>query len=190
MLEEQPPPAFDASSDLCHENGGRRERESPRLDNRLATPLARFPRGGGVAEAALWYAAEMRWPICPCGVGGKEPLTEHGFHDASLNPKDVEQWWKRWPQANLALATGAASGVLLLDVDPRHGGHESLAQLIIQHGDEWLDTCEGVSGGNGRHFCFSVRSGLLAPSRSSVANLGGVEVKAEGRYAILTPSRH
>lgn len=54
---------------------------------------------------------------CPC----KRPLTEHGCLDASTDPQVIRAWWRRWPPANLAIATGAP-GPDVLDVDIKPDG--------------------------------------------------------------------
>jgi Bifunctional DNA primase/polymerase, N-terminal len=54
---------------------------------------------------------------CEC----KAPLTEHGFKDATTDPAVIRAWWRRWPDANLAVATGAP-GPDVLDVDVTRGG--------------------------------------------------------------------
>jgi hypothetical protein len=41
----------------------------------------------------------------------------------------VFEWWDRWPAAGAAVLTGL-SRLLVLDVDPRHGGHHALARLV------------------------------------------------------------
>jgi hypothetical protein len=41
----------------------------------------------------------------------------------------VFEWWDRWPGAGAAVLTGL-SRLLVIDVDPRHGGHHALARLV------------------------------------------------------------
>ena len=53
----------------------------------------------------------------PCVPGEKRPLVRRGFHDATANAAQVSEWWSRWPQANIGIPTGAASGVEVVDVD-------------------------------------------------------------------------
>lgn len=65
--------------------------------------------------AALRYAA-AGWPVFPCKPGSKEPLTRHGFKDATTDPAVIRAWWACWPDANVAIATGAP-GPDVLDVD-------------------------------------------------------------------------
>ena len=82
-----------------------------------------FPLLAGLSlrEAAGLFVAEGV-PVFPCVPGGKRPLVEHGFHDATTNPAQVEAWWERCPQANIGIPTGAASGVEVVDVDVHTAG--------------------------------------------------------------------
>jgi hypothetical protein len=88
-------------------------------------------------------------------------------------------------QANLAIATGALSGLVVLDVDPRHGGDESLADLIRKYG-QLPTTVTVLTGGNGQHFYFS-HPGKHVVSRTFRP---GLDLKADGGYVIAPPSTH
>jgi hypothetical protein len=72
----------------------------------------------GTVERALAYAARG-WPVFPCQPGGKQPATRHGYLDATTDPDQITWWWRRQPEANLAIATGHP-GPDVLDVD-QHG---------------------------------------------------------------------
>ena len=61
-------------------------------------------------------------PVFPCVPFQKNPLTEHGFHDASTDTSVVTEWWRRWSDANVAMPTGFASGVDVVDVDVHASG--------------------------------------------------------------------
>jgi hypothetical protein len=69
-------------------------------------------------QAAARYAA-AGVPVFPCVPGEKRPLTVHGFHDATTDPRQVRAWWARSPTANIGIPTGAGSGVEVVDVDRR-----------------------------------------------------------------------
>ena len=136
-----------------------------------------------LAEAALWYA-EHGIPVFPCRPRGKEPLIEGGFHAATTDASKIREWWRRWPEANVGIPTGVASGWLAVDVDPRNGGDSTVQDWIRRYG-RWPDTAEAVTGGGGRHIVFrhvdGLRCGPLAP---------GVDLKTDGGYIIVAPSIH
>lgn len=69
---------------------------------------------------ALRYAA-AGWPVFPCKPDSKEPATAHGFKDATTDPDRVRAWWRRWPDANIGIATGTP-GPDVLDVDRHEDG--------------------------------------------------------------------
>jgi hypothetical protein len=113
-----------------------------------------------MGEAALAYA-NRGWAVFPlhtpvegrcscrqpeCRDIGKHPRTRQGSNDASADLAVVERWWTSWPTANIAIAC-APSNLVVIDIDPRHGGDESLRDLVEEHGEEWLDTVSVVTGG-------------------------------------------
>lgn len=74
-------------------------------------------------DLALHYA-RSGWPVFPVTPGGKSPLISredggHGCHDATTSVALIEQWWEKSPNANIGIATGKRSGLLVIDVDPR-----------------------------------------------------------------------
>ena len=94
---------------------------------------------------ALWYAETMGWAVLPlhtitddglcsciaseCSSAGKHPRTSNGVHDASKDKSQIKDWWRKWPDSNIGMASGEASGVIVVDIDPRNGGRESLKKL-------------------------------------------------------------
>jgi Bifunctional DNA primase/polymerase, N-terminal len=135
-------------------------------------------------ERALGYA-ERGWPVFPCRPGTKEPATRHGFHDATTDPDEIRNWWRRWPDANLAVATGAP-GPDVLDVD-HHGrrGHGYGALLRLRHAG-LLDTSGTIirTPHGGLHIYFtgsSQHSGRLAAHH--------LDFKAAGGYVVAPPSQ-
>src|SRR6187399_1928561 len=78
--------------------------------------------------AALGYA-KRGWAVLPCRPRGKSPANKHGFKDATTDKAAIVGAWAANPSANVGIATGAASKIVVLDVDPRNGGDASLAEL-------------------------------------------------------------
>ena len=119
---------------------------------------------------------------------GKHPRTLRGFKDASTDRETIQRWWAMWPMANVGIATGTASGLLVLDVDPAHGGTESLNVLLNAHAAEIPHTVTVETGGGGLHYYFQAEG---APYPSSAGRLGsGLDVRAEGGYVVAPPSLH
>lgn len=78
----------------------------------------------------LAYAARG-WRVFPCRPDRK-PITEHGFKEATCDEAIISAWWRRWPDALIGVATGAPSGVVVLDVDVKHppvNGFDTLDEL-------------------------------------------------------------
>ena len=89
-------------------------------------------------------------PVFPCVPGGKRPLTRHGFLDATTSPAQVAAWWRQYPEANIGVPTGAASGIDVVDIDLRDGmdGHTRFDQAS-RHMDTtgWMAQVATPSGG-------------------------------------------
>lgn len=130
---------------------------------------------------------------CPCDNPactnpGKHPRTLRGCNDASRDPRSIRIWWRQWPDANLAIATGAGSGIFVVDIDSAKGGIENLARLAKRHG-QLPDTFTVRTGGGGWHFYFSWSTG--ADIRNSASKIAlGVDVRGTGGYVLAPPSNH
>lgn len=156
-------------------------------------------------DAARRYATKLGWKIfpvhtpgkdgtCTCGKvpcenAGKHPRTPDGVDAvARATTKQIEEWWTDWPNANIGCATGKRNGFFVLDVDPRDGGDISLELLVRQNGP-LPPTRHHITGGAGYHYFFRMPEGINIPnSASSLAP--GLDIKGDGGYIILPPSRH
>ncbi|MDQ2906750.1 MAG: bifunctional DNA primase/polymerase [Chloroflexota bacterium] len=134
------------------------------------------------AEAAVSYARQWGWPVFPCQ--GKRPLTPHGFLDASTDEAVIRSWWRRTPGANIGIRTGQESQLVILDIDPRHGGE--LSAIEQRYGA--IRTRLVRTGGGGWHLYFRCHHPYR--KRPSIVGLPGSELLAAGAYAIAPPSCH
>jgi hypothetical protein len=94
-------------------------------------------RGAAMTQLHPQLADYIRrgWLIVPCawGEGERKPLIEGGFRAASRDPLLVASWWRRWPLALVAVATGSrpgGSGIVVIDIDLKSGGFRTLARLV------------------------------------------------------------
>ena len=135
-------------------------------------------------EAALSYA-KRGWPIFPCKVNAKRPLTPKGVHNATIDESRIRQWWAMWPQANIGLACGTASGLVVIDVDGEDG-RQSLQKLVDTHGP--LPRTLASSTGRGVHYIFRAGDD---PIRTTTSELGkGIDTRSTSNYIIAPPSIH
>jgi len=155
-------------------------------------------------EAALSYV-EKGWKIIPihtpvkngCSCGrhscssiGKHPRTKNGLKDATNEKNTINQWWKKWPTANIGILTGKESGIVVLDIDPQHGGDVSFDELVQNLG-KFPDTVESFTGGGGRHIFFSYPgNGVIIRNKAGLNDYPGIDVRGDGGYVVAPPSLH
>jgi hypothetical protein len=149
------------------------------------------PRERSIAAATDPLAAACAycragWSVIPARVRGKRAAVR--WREWQQSAPDLEQlraWWARWPRANLAVITGRVSGVVVVDVDVRHGGDQVLAELEALHGDlPWQAVVETPSGG--WHVYLRHPGGRVANSAGRIGT--GVDVRGDGGLALLPPS--
>ena len=140
-----------------------------------------------ILNAALEYAARG-WPVFPISRT-KSPLTPHGFKDASTDPEQIRRWWAQTPAANVAIRTGAASGLIVIDIDIDHDagkfGDDSFREWIDENG-AYIDTKTVVTGRGGKHLYFRTSN----PYGCKTNALPGVDIRGEGGYVVAPPSIH
>jgi hypothetical protein len=158
------------------------------------------------SDAAVAYAAHGWFVIpiwnvrddgsCACGDPhlttrqniGKHPITQcvpSGLMNATTDVEVVGRWWGSFPDANVAVVC-APSGLVVIDVDPRHGGDATLAMLEAEV--ELPPTMKARTGGGGWHILFATNGD--SPETRYRGKLGpGLDVKYNG-YVLVAPSNH
>jgi Bifunctional DNA primase/polymerase, N-terminal/Primase C terminal 1 (PriCT-1) len=138
------------------------------------------------ARAELAYARRgLR--IHPCRPDEKLPLLEDWPHRATLDPHTIASWRRRWPHANVAIATGGAMRLLVVDVDPDQGGEAAMAELEREHGSMPV-TAEVITPRGGRHIYLIVPSGRPMPGNSASKLGHGVDTRGQNGYVLAPPS--
>jgi hypothetical protein len=156
-----------------------------------------------ILTAAL-AAAERGWPVfmlghskrpvANCNTCRDNPhdpatcrhLTCHGFYAATTDPARVAAIVYAIPTGQLAIRTGAVSGLLVVDIDPQHGGNTSFAKLIAR--SLVPRTLSVQTGSWGTHLYYR-HPGQHMPCRP-MPRLKGIDIKADGGYVVLPPSIH
>jgi hypothetical protein len=142
--------------------------------------------GASLTEAALAYAAQGL-PVFPCKATDKTPHVKGGFTAATTDAEQIRRWWGQWPGAMIGMPTGSPSGVWVLDVDDPATFEDACPVDLpaTRRGDT----------GKGYHLHFRFQDGVRNKQRAAnspwpIPELPGAEVRGEGGYVILPPSRH
>lgn len=124
-----------------------------------------------------------RMADCPPDKRGKNPMTSWKSCQTGLPSQDeVRSWWRRWPSANIGMATGALSGVIVLDCD-----NGEARQLALDRGG--LEKAPAVWTGTpgGIHF-WMAHPGYEV--HNFVKDIPGTDFRGDGGYVLLPPSVH
>ena len=156
------------------------------------------PSGLTLKAAALGYM-ERGWPVfvlgrskrpvanckgCRTAGPGHDPaacpcLTCHGFYAATTSPARLAAMLRAVSGGLLAIRTGTAAGLAVVDIDPRNGGQVDPALMT--------PTATVATGGGGWHLYYRHPGG---PLPAALPGRAGVDVKADGGYVVAPPSAH
>jgi len=136
-----------------------------------------------IADTPLDFAlryAELGWFVLPVRKD-KKPLDGYGLTSATRDVAVIRKIWTAHPQAGIAVAC-EKSGLVVLDIDPRNGGHDTLTQLEARLGVLYSAVTANTQGG-GEHRVFKAEPGVVYPG-----TLGeGLDIKYKG-YILVEPS--
>jgi hypothetical protein len=204
------------------------------IDATEQAAMAQIYALSGLAIFPLWWAENGR---CACprgrlpelhnnycgrtrggdvkGSPGKHPMTKTGVKAATVDRTQITDWWQRAPLANIGLAAGS-NGLAVIDVDPKHGGEESLNRLTsfaAGRGVDLLDTMSARTGSGGLHLFYAapvgVHSGKCVTDNMAGPNgcagcirngqgnkppfgvdMPGLDTRGYGGYLVAPPSTH
>jgi hypothetical protein len=98
-------------------------------------------------------------------------------------PDEIRGWWKQWPNARIAIATGAHSGFDAVDVD----GPEALEKLIALCDGNIPETIYQTTGRpeGGQHLLFKCNGHGLKSHAG-----GGLDLRTTNDIIVVSPSLH
>lgn len=153
-------------------------------------------------DYALNYALEWGWAVMPlhsiaadgvctcgdasCKNAGKHPRTKHGLKDATKDADQIKAWWQQWPEANIGIATGPISGIVVVDVDSDKGANH--ADLIIGSLGHTILSTVRVKTGGGMHYYYKYPSVSVKNSNSKLGSF--IDTRGDGGYVVAPPSLH
>ena len=127
-------------------------------------------------DRALEFCAR-NWAVFPLRPGTKAPATSRGLYDASKDPETIRQWWNDNPHYGIGIATGAVSGIVVVDVDVKGGapGHSSMLDLGLP------ETLTARTSSGGWHLYFEAPDSLV---RNAVGIHPGIDLRGDGGYVV------
>ena len=159
------------------------------IESTLEMALAYAAHGWNVFPT---YSAEDG--VCNCWQGkacehpAKHPRTMNGFLDATTDPEKIREWWGMWPASNVAIRTGKESGIVVVDIDPGHGGMETVESLSVK-GKPLIRTAQVLTQNDGFHLYYAYPPGKAYIKSMNNALGPGIDLKADKGYVIAPPSR-
>ncbi len=137
-----------------------------------------------LGDHAIEYGSHG-WPVFP--LSGKIPAIKggHGVKDATTDLDQITAWWGgRYAGCNIGIRP--PDSVIVLDIDPRHGGDETLAALEAETSPlpVTLTTVSG-RGDGGKHLYFRRPAGKLKNRLGD-----GIDLKTSAGYVVAAPSIH
>jgi hypothetical protein len=164
-----------------------------------------------MGRAALAYAGRLGWRVVPefalvqmlrggvrcscnegvrCPSAGKHPRLVRWQEHATTDLAQIERWWWETPDAGVGIVTGAASGIVLVDVDVAGGkcGDETLGALERENGG-LPNTPRAITGSGGYHYVFAhPGEGIVVPNKQALGP--GLDIRGDGGQFVGAPSPH
>jgi len=138
------------------------------------------------AAAAVEYLSRG-WSVLPIRPREKRPLIRWQYlQGARPSEADLTDWFQKWPNANVGVVTGEISNLVVLDIDPKHGGDDTLEVLQCRFGPLPM-TVASYTGGGGRHLYFK-HPGYPVRNRAGIGQ--GIDVRGDGGFVVAPPSIH
>ncbi len=133
-------------------------------------------------EAALSYAAHG-WSVIPLRARDKRPALASWQEHQSRRAveEEIRAWWRRWPDANVGVVTGAVSGLVVVDLD----GPEAVA-FAKERGVPETPT---AATGKGYHI-YLAHPGRPVANAAALGGVKGLDVRGDGGYVVAPPSLH
>ncbi len=128
--------------------------------------------------------------VFPLFPGEKTPAIStkkggQGCLDATDDEEIIAGWNRKYPRANIGVHCGEASGVVVIDLDPRNGSNETIAKLASER-RTFLPTAMAKTASGGSHLYYAYE-GSLKNSKSALGP--GIDIKTNGGYVVAPPSR-
>jgi len=111
-----------------------------------------------------------------CNAVGKHPRIRWDIYkERRATREELEDWWSRWPDANIGIVTGVVSGLAVLDQDGPTAGQSVPRTPAVR------------TGGGGIHYYFRHPGHRVKGIVRLATNL---DIRGDGNQVVAAPSLH
>lgn len=130
-----------------------------------------------------------KWSVIPVNSREKKGSYINSwkpYQNKLASKKQIIEWWSRWPDAGIAIITGQFSGIIVLDIDPRNGGNNTIKNKTLPV------TITVKTGGGGTHYYYKYPDNFehIPCFSGENVNLPGLDLKGDGGFVYAPPSEH
>lgn len=133
-----------------------------------------------ILESALNYLEKYKFSVIPANKNKKALIKWEEFQTRKATKEEIKEWWKKYPDANIAAVTGKESNLAVIDIDTEEGKdtiQEYIPDSIL------IPTCETPKGG--QHLYFQCPD---PPLNNNSRIIPGCDFRGEGGYILAPPS--
>lgn len=147
-----------------------------------------------IAMAAIEYA-ERGWHVFPVPPGTKKSYLSKDYSGgrnwgASADVSGIQRTFKEYPTANVGIACGPSSGIIVIEADTVEGhGVDGIGNLaaLVEANSPLPETVMAISPTGSVHYYFCSPEGV--PIKNSAGQIAaGVDVRGDGGMVIGVPS--
>jgi hypothetical protein len=138
-------------------------------------------------ESAL-YLSEQGFKVFPVNQEKKPLILDWNKDSATTDPALIEEWWGgRFADANVGISCGP-SDLVVMDVDPRHNGNETVAEWQRHYDTGFTKTVTSQTGGDGNHYYFAANGGRYQSPQGTIG--AGIDIRATSSFVVAPYSIH
>ena len=142
----------------------------------------------GIADIERVLEIAKRLPVFPAAQD-KRPMVPNGFHAATQDEAQIRSWWRKWPEALVAVPTGQTTSLVIIDFDPDKA-NSATRTWMAEHSELLLSTRSHKTPRGGFHYVY--RSSERYQTGTDLVLGGsprrGIDLRANGGYVIWWPA--
>lgn len=134
-------------------------------------------------DAALSYES-MGFSVIPIRPGQKKPIIQWAdYQNKKATPEEINEWWEKYPKANVGIVTGEISDLFVVDIDTEEG-----QQNLMQYGFETIHapTVKTPRGGQHLYFRYPKESNITI----GAGVIPGTDYRGNGGFVVAPPSKN